>query len=239
MNRKIDAGWIAPTGRSCRKTISCRLFLAFLFLFSAGSAEAGTISPQEMLKKMSFSVKEHPGFMASFTQKLSPPNSGEIRSEGSLIFGQGGKMILHYINPKGQVLLLLGNHMSFYIPQNTQLVNKTLKSRTIPETPALLLEKIGQLDRYFYIRPENRKGTGSGKTISLVPKEADRHLALARISIDPKNWLPEKIVFMEVNGVILSIRLTGIKTLETLPGNAFVLKVPPGTTIAQSPEGPN
>ena len=239
MNRKTDSGWISPIGPFRIKTATCLAFWGFLFLLPADYLHAESLSPREMLKKMSSSVKKHPGFTARFTQKLSPPNSGEIRSNGDLVFGQGGKMILHYSDPKGQVLLLLGNKMSFYIPQNTQLIKKTLKSRTIPETPALLLEKIGQLDRYFYIRPESREKNLSEETISLVPKEADRHLALARISIDPKTWLPEKIVFMEVNGVILSISLTDIQTLTTLPMKSFTMEVPPGTTIAQSPEGSN
>jgi len=239
MNRKIDATWTIPMGLSRTKTVACLSLWAVLFLLPSTFVHAEEISPQEILKKMSASVKKHPGFTAKFTQNLSPPNSGKIRSAGNLIFAQGGKMILHYSDPKGQILLLLGNKMSFYIPQNKQLINKTLRSRTIPETPALLLEKIGQLDRYFYIRPESPGKRVSGETISLVPKEADRHLALARISIDPKTWLPEKIVFMEVNGVILSISLTNIQTLATLPVNSFMMEIPPGTTIAQSPEGSN
>jgi outer membrane lipoprotein carrier protein len=237
MNRKIDSPGIIPMGTSRTKTAAWLALWTVLFLFSPTFLHAEEVSPQDMLKKMSASVKKHPGFTARFTQKLSPPNSGEIRSNGDLIFGQGGKMILHYSDPKGQVLLLMGNKMSFYIPQNTQLINKTLKSRTIPDTPALLLEKIGQLDRYFYIRPESPGQKSSGETISLVPKEADRHLALARISIDSKTWLPEKIVFMEVNGVILSISLSDIQTLKTVSPSSFIMKVPPGTTIAQTPEG--
>jgi outer membrane lipoprotein carrier protein len=219
--------------------IACLTLSIFLSSLSAIPVHAEELSPKEMLKKMSASVKKHPGFKANFSQELSPPNSGAIRSEGNLIFGQGGKMILHYQKPKGQVLLLLGNKMSFYIPQNTQLINKTLRSRTIPETPALLLEKIAELDQYFYIRPESPGKSVSGETISLVPKEADRHLALARISIDPKTWLPEKIVFMEVNGVILSITLTDIRTISALSNQSFKMEIPPGTTIAQSPEGSN
>jgi outer membrane lipoprotein carrier protein len=239
MNRKIDATRMIQTRLSGTKTLLFLAFWAVLFLFPPTFVHAGEISPEEMLSKMSSSVKKHPGFRAKFEQKLSPPNSGEILSEGNLIVGQGGRMILHYTNPKGQILLLLGNKMSFYIPQNTQLINKTLKSRTIPETPALLLEKIGQLDRYFYIRPESPGKSVSRETISLVPKDADRHLALARISIDPKTWLPEKIVFMEVNGVILSISLSNIQTLAKLPAHSFMMVIPPGTTIAQSPAGSN
>lgn len=239
MNRKIDTKVVIPTTLSRVAAIAWLALPAFLFSISAIPVHAEELSPQGMLKKMSASVKKHPGFSARFRQTLSPPNSGAIRSEGDLIFGQGGKMILHYQKPKGQVLLLLGNKMSFYIPQNTQLINKTLKSRTIPETPALLLEKIAELDQYFYIRPESPGKSVSGETISLVPKEADRHLALARITIDPKTWLPQKIVFMEVNGVILSITLTDIRTLSTLPNQSFTMDIPPGTTIAQSPEGSN
>lgn len=237
MNRLVSR--IDPDRLFNLKNAASLAISIFLFSLSAPSSQAGEISPQNMLKKMSASVKSHPGFTADFTQKLSPPNSGEILSKGALIFGQGGKMILHYTNPKGQVLLLLGNKMSFYVPQNTQMLKKTLRSRTIPETPALLLEKIGQLDQYFYIRPESPGKKVSGETISLVPKEADRHLALARISIDPKTWLPEKIIFMEVNGVILSISLTHIQKVSDLPLKAFTIAVAPGTTIAKSPEGSN
>ncbi len=228
---------IAPTRRSFPRSGVLFLVLALLIASPAGVRAQDTLTPAEELDKLSASVKSHPGFTADFTQTLSPPNSAEIHSTGNLVFARGGKMILHYADPPGQVLLLLGNRMSFYVPQNGQLLKKTLKSRTIPETPALLLEKIGQLDRYFYIRPESATHHLKGATISLVPKDADRHLALARITIDRKTWLPRTIVFMEVNGVMLSIHLTHLRQTASIAEKDFTLVVPPGTTVAQSPGG--
>ena len=218
------------------RLISALFFLSLSWALPPASVGAVHPTPGEVLDRLSKSFNREKGFESRFSQILTPQNSRAVMSRGRLLYKSPGKMILRYRNPKGQVLLLSGNEVSLYIPQNKQILLQTLNStHHIPETPALLFASLGHLDRYFYVRPEG-SGTLSDQTtyaIELIPRKPDPHLAVARISIDLKSGFPRSITFMETNGMEVSIHLTDLSPRESVQDSDFALGVPPETTVVR------
>lgn len=224
-----------------KMNIFFRLAAISLFLFLSWTLPPASIgaeqpAPGAVLDRLSKSFSREKGFESRFSQSLTPPNSRAVFSDGDLLYKSPGKMILRYRNPKGQILLLSGNEVSLYVPQNKQILLRTLNStHHIPETPALLFANLGHLDRYFFVRPEG-SGTLSDQTsyaIELIPRQPDPHLAVARISIDLKSGFPRSITFMESSGMEISIRLIDLHPRASVQDSDFDLRVPAQTTVVR------
>ncbi|MHB1285455.1 MAG: LolA family protein [Leptospirales bacterium] len=231
-----------PFKRICTRSRALALIpLSFLLLvsFPLTTALAGERTPESVLIKLSKTFEKQKGFESQFSQKLKVPNGDPIASEGNLIYKSPGKMILRYLNPAGQVLLLEGNSLAFYVPQSHQVLMKTMHSRNIPETPALLFANLGHLRKFFYIRPEQggsvpRQGIYA---LELIPRKPDRHLATARITVDMGTGLPRSITFTEFNGTEIAINLLTLHPLSKVSDRSFQLRLPPGTTVFHTKGG--
>ncbi|MCL4460920.1 MAG: outer membrane lipoprotein carrier protein LolA [Nitrospirae bacterium] len=196
-------------------------------------------TPEEVLSHLSRTFNRNKGFRADFLQHLKVPDGKPVLSKGSLLYRTPGKMVLHYSDPRGQILLLVGNRLAFYIPQNRQLLVKTMRSRHIPETPALLFASLGHLRKYFYIRPEQGGDVpGSGLYgLELIPRKPDRHLAVARIVVDMSTHLPTTITFDEFNGMEMTIDLKNLHPVQNVSNDSFNMVLPPGTTVVRTKQG--
>ena len=132
-----------------------------------------------------------------------------------------------------------GNSLAFYVPQSHQVLMKTMHSRNIPETPALLFANLGHLRKFFYIRPEQggsvpRQGLYA---LELIPRKPDRHLSIARITVDMGTGLPRSITFTEFNGTEIAIDLVTLHPLSNIANRSFRLPLPPGTTVFHTKGG--
>lgn len=213
--------------------------LMIAFWFGQAPASPPDRTPEEVLTHLSRTFNRTKGFRADFLQHLRVPNGKPVLSKGSLLYRTPGKMVLHYSDPAGQILLLAGNRLAFYIPQNRQVLIKTMRSRHIPETPALLFASLGHLRKYFYIRPEQGGDVPvSGPYgLELIPRKPDRHLALARIVVNMSTHLPTTITFNEFNGMEMTIDLQNLHPLTHVSQNSFNLVLPPGTTVVRTRQG--
>ncbi|EQD25434.1 MAG: outer-membrane lipoprotein carrier protein [Leptospirillum sp. Group IV 'UBA BS'] len=229
---------LRPSVRTFFRTL---LPVAVLLLFlgasgvrpQASSAQTG----QDELVLLVKNVKSGEGFSGDFVQTLGAPGTAGTRSEGSLVYRAPGLMILHYSNPPGQWLKLEGNRMALYVPQNRQVLLKTIRKHRIPETPAILLASIPEITKWFFVRPE---GTGSERkgdkvSIVLIPRHPDPHLAQARLTLLKGEGILTDLLFMEQNGTHLGIRLKKFRILSHVPTRDLVVTVPQGTTAAEVP----
>lgn len=200
---------------------------------------AKEMTPESVLIRLSRTFDRQKGFESRFVQHLKVPNGEPIESDGTLLYKAPGKMILHYSHPEGQILLLDGNSLAFYVPQNHQVLMKTMHSRNIPETPALLFANLGHLRRFFYIRPEQGGSvpTRGIYALELIPRKPDRHLSVARITVDMSTGLPTSITFTEFNGTEIAIDLITLHPLDRLKNQSFHLRLPPGTTVFRTKGG--
>lgn len=208
-------------------------------LFSGDAAGSAEKTPEGVLSDLSRTFNRDKGFRADFVQHLTMPNGKPVLSHGSLVYRTPGKMVLNYSDPPGQILLLVGNRLAFYIPQNHQVLIKKMRSQHIPETPALLFASLGHLRRYFYIRPEQGGSVpASGKYgLELIPRKPDRHLAVARIVVDMSTHLPTNITFDEFNGMEMTIDLENLHPTPRVSASLFKLVLPPGTTVVRTRQG--
>jgi outer membrane lipoprotein carrier protein len=216
-------------------------FVCSFFALPLGPARAASPdrTPEEVLTHLSRTFDRAKGFRADFLQHLRVPNGKPVLSKGDLLYRTPGKMILHYSDPAGQILLLAGNRLAFYVPQNRQVLIKTMHSRHIPETPALLFANLGHLRKYFYIRPEQGGDVPSSGLygLELIPRKPDRHLALARIVVNMSTHLPTTMTFDEFNGMEMTIDLQNLHPLTHVSESAFNLVLPPGTTVVRTRQG--
>ncbi len=221
-----------------RFLIPMTMLIALSFLLS-DPAFARERTPESVLIQLSRTFAQQKGFESRFTQHLKIPDGTPIKSDGDLLYKAPGKMILHYRNPPGQILLLDGNSLAFYVPQSHQVLMKTMHSRNIPETPALLFANLGHLRKFFYIRPEQggsvpRQGLYA---LELIPRKPDRHLSIARITVDMGTGLPRSITFTEFNGTEIAIDLVTLHPLSNIANRSFRLPLPPGTTVFHTKGG--
>lgn len=199
----------------------------------AARKSPGSQELSELVKK----VKSGEGFTGSFVQTLEAPGNPATRAEGSLVYKAPGLMILHYTTPPGQWLKLDGARMALYVPQNRQVLLKTIKKHRIPETPAILLASIPEITKWFYVRPEESGPLRRGEKVSivLIPRHPDPHLAQARLTLLKGEGILTDLEFMEQNGTRLSISLTTFRVLAHVPPSALSVEVPTGTTTAEVP----
>ena len=218
------------------------LVLALLLLSPSnpGSMVARASSPetgQGELGLLIKNVKGGEGFSGDFVQTLGAPGTTGNHSEGSLVYRAPGLMILHYSDPPGQWLKLEGNRMALYVPQNRQVLLKTIKKHRIPETPAILLASIPDIAKWFFVRPEGSGTEKKGERISivLIPRHPDPHLAQARLTLLKGEGILTDLLFMEQNGTHLSIHLKKFRILSHVPARDLEVSVPKGTTAAEVP----
>ena len=211
----------------------------FALTFGPAQASPPDRTPEEVLIHLSRTFDRTKGFRAQFLQHLRVPNGKPVLSKGTLLYRTPGKMVLRYSDPPGQILLLAGNRLAFYVPQNRQVLIKTMHSRHIPETPALLFASLGHLRKFFYIRPEQGGDVPlSGPYgLELIPRKPDRHLALARIVVNMSTHLPTTITFDEFNGMEITIDLQNLHPLTHVSESSFSLVLPPGTTVVRTQQG--
>ena len=212
------------------------IILAMGILFESTEAAEVSGSSKE-LSLLVQKVKEGEGFTGAFIQTLGAPGSPTTRSEGSLVYKAPGLMILRYTNPAGQWLRIEGSRMALYVPQNRQVLLKTIRKHRIPETPAILLASIPDISKWFFVRPENSSALRKGNKISLVliPRHPDPHLAQARLTLKKGKGILTDLLFMEQNGTSLSIHLANFKVLPHVSPNDLKVSVPKGTTAAEIP----
>ena len=217
------------------------LLAGLLFLISLGPVDrargASEQPGQGELGLLIRNVKSGAGFTSDFVQTLGAPGTSGNRSEGVLVYRSPGLMILRYSTPPGQWLKLDGNRMALYVPQNRQVLLKTIRKHRIPETPAILLASIPEISKWFFVRPE---GTGSEKkgdriSIVLIPRHPDPHLAQARLTLLKGEGVLTDLLFMEQNGTHLGIRLRKFRVLSRVPARDLSVTVPEGTTAAEVP----
>ncbi|MGC8500073.1 MAG: outer membrane lipoprotein carrier protein LolA [Leptospirillia bacterium] len=182
-------------------------------------------------------VKTGEGFRAHFTQTLAAPGAPKTLSRGNLVYRAPGLMLLRYTAPEGQWLKLDGNRMALYVPQNRQVLIKTIKKHRIPETPAILLASIPQISHWFFVKPIESGSVPDGTPLSivLIPRHPDPHLAQATLTLRKGTGQLIRLLFMEQNGTRLSIRLDGFTVLSRVPASDLHVSVPPGTTAAKIP----
>lgn len=207
-----------------------------IFFFTAAPAEESPSSRHELSLLVS-KVKTGEGFRAHFTQTLAAPGTPKTRSSGSLLYRAPGLMILRYTNPEGQWLKLDGNRMDLYVPQNRQVLTRTIRKHRIPETPAILLASIPQISHWFFVKPIESGSVPDGTPLSivLIPRHPDPHLAQATLTLRKGTGQLIRLLFMEQNGTRLSIRLDGFTVLSRVPAGDLHVTVPPGTTAAKIP----
>ena len=194
-------------------------------------------SAQQELSLLVTRVKSGEGFQSNFVQSLSAPGAPKTLSKGSLIYRAPGMMLLRYTDPAGQWLNLDGNHMALYVPQNRQVLLRTIRKHRIPETPAILLASIPQITKWFFVKPIESGNTPSGSPLSLVliPRHPDPHLAQATLTLKKGTGILTRLLFMEQNGTRLSIRLEKFRVLPHVHRSDLAVSVPPGTTAAKIP----
>lgn len=205
-----------------------------LLLFFFLPARAGSVSSGETeLGLLVKNVRSGQGFRSDFVQKLGAPGTSPTLSEGSLIYKSPGLMILRYTTPSGQWLKLDGNKMALYVPQNRQVLLKTIHKHRIPETPAILLASIPEISRWFLVRPVESGPVEDGQKLSvvLVPRHPDPHLAEARLTLIKGKGILTDLLFMEQNGTTLSISLHHFRILSAIGQKDLAVGVPGGTTV--------
>lgn len=214
------------------------LFTGLLFLpaLPVASAEESLSAKQELSLLVS-RVKSGEGFQSHFVQSLTAPGAKKTLSKGTLVYRAPGKMLLRYSDPEGQWLSLDGNHMALYVPQNRQVLLRTIRKHRIPETPAILLASIPQISKWFFVKPIESGDVPPGAPLSLVliPRHPDPHLAQATLTLKKGTGTLTRLLFMEQNGTRLSIRLEGFKVLAHVQQKDLAVSVPPGTTAAKIP----
>jgi outer membrane lipoprotein carrier protein len=220
-----------------RPLLPLALSLVVGFL-SPSLASAGDVpSSRQELALLVSRVKSGEGFRARFVQTLAAPGAKKTRSKGTLVYRAPGVMLLRYSDPPGQWLSLDGNHMALYVPQNRQVLLRTIKKHRIPETPAILLASIPQISKWFFVKPIEGGDVAPGAPLSLVliPRHPDPHLAQATLILKKGTGILTRLLFMEQNGTRLSIRLEGFKVLAHVKRRDLDVSVPPGTTAAKIP----
>ncbi len=221
------------------KTLKYSIFLTVLYAFA--------LCPFALCEKAELEVcitalENRYGTMkdisASFKQEtfLNVANRIE-KAEGKVYIKKGGKMFWDYLQPTPQKIILNGENLWIYLPDEKQVV----KNRFTPFSSHIIADlfygKVNIMKRFnaSFLNKE-KEDTSSNIILELLPKEYNPTIKRLLLEIDPVGFLITKTVLEDELGTKTTLRFSEIKVDEGIEDSCFTFTPPPGVEIFSPPE---
>jgi outer membrane lipoprotein carrier protein len=173
-------------------------------------------------------------FQADFRQVIDDPMIGAYTSQGTLVQAGESKLAMRFTDPKGDAIVMDGEHIWVYTPSTTpgQVLRLPMPSDPTygPNVLAWILTNPTTRYRGRYLRSD-AVGGRAADVILLTPVDPSLPFTEAVVWLDQFDNLPRRLEVRERGGQRRTLSFTGVETTRPRGPDTFRFDVPPGIRI--------
>jgi len=194
------------------------------------SSETDTL-PTSKLDWIMTNIKENEKNLKTFTARMVQSKKTRLlrdplHSEGFIYFDYTGKTLLKITAPSPLIVLLKDNVLFVYYPDLSK-VKETYIWNNVLKKYFGIGQSVEELSKRYVIKLMSET-LSDGYHLELIPKHKTiaKHIETIEVTVNPENWLPQRICFKEKEGDWTAIRLEFISVNEPLPAGIFSFNFP-------------
>ena len=202
----------------------------YLFTGPVFSSETDTL-PTSKLDWIMTNIKEKEKNLKTFTARMIQTKKTRLlrdplHSEGFIYFDYTGKTLLKITAPSPLIVLLKDNMLFLYYPDLSK-VKETYIGNNVLRKYFGIGQSVEALRKRYVIRLMSEIPS-DGYHLELIPKlkTITKHIDSIEVTVNPENWLPQRICFKEKTGDWTAIRLEFVSVNEPLPAGVFTFNFP-------------
>lgn len=230
MRRKRVGGYAGKVGAILVAAVALAAFLpAYPPTHLPGSQDPGAI--------ISRSAKVYgalTSFRADFRQTIADQMIGTYDSEGRLIQQGEAKLSMRFTDPKGDAIVMDGEHLWVYTPSTTPGQVLRLK---VPNDPtygpnvlAWILTDPAKRYNARYVKADAVAGRAVD-VLALTPIDKTLPFSEAIVWLDQYDYLPRRLEIQERSGTRRTLVLSGVETNRRVGNDTFTFTVPNGVRV--------
>ena len=176
--------------------------------------------------------------MASFKQETLLSIASRIeKAEGKVYIKKGGRIFWDYTQPTPQKIILDGENLWVYLPDEKQVVKNSFTSFSSHIMADLFYGKVN-IKKRFNVSFLSTAGedNSSNITLELLPKEYNPTLKRLLLEIDPVGSLITGTVLEDELGTKTTLMFSEIKVDKGIEDSYFIFTPPPGVEIISPPK---
>ncbi|HTS89022.1 MAG TPA: outer membrane lipoprotein carrier protein LolA [Gemmatimonadales bacterium] len=213
--------------------------LSLLTLLLAPSARGAASRGQEpdptaIVTRAAEKYRAIRSFSADFRQVIEDSMIGTYSSTGTLVQAGDAKLAMRFTDPKGDAIVMDGEHIWVYTPSTTpgQVIRLKIPSDPTygPNVLAWILSNPAERYRSRYLRTDAVAGRAAD-VIALTPLDKTLPFTEAVVWLDQFDSLPRRLEVRERSGQRRTLVFTGVETNRQVGPDTFHFDVPSGTRI--------
>lgn len=216
--------------------LAMAVLLAVFSAFPLSQARAG--DEQKIIENVQSSFDETRAMTASFTQTVETKGFGEVKKfHGVMSMLKPSMMRWDYDNPKGRRLVVDGERLWFYDPEENVVHYDELSGFLSPKSPALFLageEKLENLFEIYLVKTAGKKERDLIE-LKLVPKEPQPGLKAMLLTLDGDTYSVRELLMVDHLGAKNRITFTGVDRSVSLDKSMFTFDPPAGAPVRAIP----
>lgn len=231
-------------------TVRLRLTLAVMLAMSVGSTafaadaadEQSRKEVREVVKRLQSRYEKTKDLQADFTQKTTLEGfERPMTSSGKVYIKKPGRLRWNYLEPSTEDIYVDRDDVKVYVPEHKQVLVGKLTQMAASKAPLELLQGAAKLDASFDAEPtpDNGRGAGGIRRVTLVPKSHDRdaHRTLEKIVVEvfPKTYFIRSLSLHELSGNVSNFEFSSLQSNVGLEDDLFIPKLPPDVEVVRAP----
>jgi outer membrane lipoprotein carrier protein len=193
--------------------------------------------PQDPVSIISRSAKAYArltSFRADFRQTIADSMIGTYDSEGTLVQQGEAKLAMRFTDPKGDAIVMDGEHLWVYTPSTTP--GQVLRMK-VPNDPtygpnvlAWILTDPAKRYTTRYVKSDAVAGRATD-VLALSPIDRTLPFTEAIVWLDQYDYLPRRLEIREKGGTRRTLVLSGVETNRRVGNDTFEFAVPSGVRV--------
>lgn len=235
---RADGRWVGPrwglalfVALSLSSTASPASELVRRF---AGPSARQDPDPAAIIARAAQKYRTIASFKADFRQVIDDSMVGVYESRGSLLQAGEARLSMQFSDPRGDAIVMDGEHLWVYTPSTTpgQVVRLKVPSDPTygPNVLAWILTNPAQRYQSRYVRPDAIGGRAMD-VIALTPLDRSLPFTEAVVWLDQYDNLPRRLEVRERSGQRRTLVFSSVETRRRVSPQEFRFEVPAGVRI--------
>jgi len=215
--------------------ISIIFICALPFPMPASATETGL---NDLITRTQASFDRIKTLVADFTQETVNKGFGRVtKSNGRLYLLKPSRMRWEYETPKGLLLMVDGEKLWYYDPEENIAYFDKLEGYLPPKSPAMFLAGEEPLANLFTIElaPESKEDKLDTRAMKLTPKEPQPGVRAMLLKVDAKTYVIRELLMVDHLGNRNRLTFDNIRLSEKVAPGIFEFKVPEGARVQAMP----